>query len=166
MQTAMLASITANASVRVQQPFQSRRPQRALLVVRADAAVLEAPAAAAPAAAAVKTRRGVSRRFAEQLAKVPSKEVSLPPADAIRTVLSTASTKFTETLEASGNWAGPGRCWEQGPYAPVAALVADGAPARPHPSLLPPAAPPGGGVVAAADVLMPPLVHLCRSTPS
>jgi hypothetical protein len=77
------------------------RPQRAVQV-RAAAEVLDAPAAAAPAAAAKRlSKSGLSRRMLEQLAKVPGKEVSLAPLDAIRLVLSTATTKFTETVEAS-----------------------------------------------------------------
>lgn len=78
----------------------------AALVVRAaaldiealEAAAVEAAPAAAPAAAAPR-RRKTSRRFAEQLAKVPGKETALPPLEAIRLALDTASTKFTETVE-------------------------------------------------------------------
>lgn len=53
---------------------------------------------AVPAAAAPR-RRNTSRRFAEQLAKVPGKETALPPLEAIKLALETASTKFTETVE-------------------------------------------------------------------
>lgn len=65
----------------------------AALEADAAAAVVAAPAAAAP------RQRKTSRRFAEQLAKVPGKETALPPLEAIKLALETASTKFTETVE-------------------------------------------------------------------
>jgi hypothetical protein len=45
------------------------------------------------------SKRKVSRRFAAQRAKVPSKETALPALDAIKLCLETASAKFTETVE-------------------------------------------------------------------
>jgi large subunit ribosomal protein L1 len=45
------------------------------------------------------TKRKVSRRFATQLAKVPAKTTALPPLEALKIILDTATTKFTETVE-------------------------------------------------------------------
>jgi large subunit ribosomal protein L1 len=54
----------------------------------------------APLQTATSSRtRKASRRFNEQRDKVPPKTTALPPLDAIKTVLSTASAKFTETVE-------------------------------------------------------------------
>jgi large subunit ribosomal protein L1 len=51
------------------------------------------------AADPVARRRKSSRRFAEQLAKVPAKTTTLSPLEGIQAALSTASAKFTETVE-------------------------------------------------------------------
>ncbi len=40
-----------------------------------------------------------SRRFKEQQRKVPPRTEALPPLDALQTALTTASLKFTETVE-------------------------------------------------------------------
>ena len=40
-----------------------------------------------------------SRRFKEQETKVPAKTTSMEPAEALQAILSTASLKFTETVE-------------------------------------------------------------------
>src|SRR5690349_3835245 len=88
----------ARSSAAVQLPALRPRTQQRLVV--AAAAAVEAPPAAAPSQAAPAARdRKVSRRFAEQLAKVPGKETMLPPLDAIKLALSTASAKFDETVE-------------------------------------------------------------------
>ena len=97
----VVTMLTSSTSLQRVQPFQAR-PRHRFLRVRGSAAALEAPPVlAAPAAEAVKRSRNVSRRFAEQLAKVPGKEESLPPLDAIRLALGTSTTKFAETVEAS-----------------------------------------------------------------
>jgi hypothetical protein len=101
--------LRATATVGPQQRLQmvqQRRQQR--IVVTAAAAVdvealeaealLASPAALAAAAAPVR-RRKTSRRFAEQQAKVPAKETALPPLDAIKLALDTATAKFSETVE-------------------------------------------------------------------
>lgn len=44
-------------------------------------------------------RRGVSRRYASEKAKCPPKETNLAPLEALKLVLGTSSTKFTETVE-------------------------------------------------------------------
>ncbi|KAL4423727.1 hypothetical protein ABPG75_001028 [Micractinium tetrahymenae] len=95
-----------SSSIRVAAPqMQLVAPRVEDIIPRAaalDIAALEADAAAAvvaaPAAAAPR-RRNTSRRFAEQLAKVPGKETALPPLEAIKLALETASIKFTETVE-------------------------------------------------------------------
>ena len=95
------------------QPFkaQARPQQRNALRVCAAAAVggvdlaaLEemamVGAGAAPAAGSSPvSRRKMSRRFAAQMAKVPLRTSTLPPLDAIKVALETASAKFTETVE-------------------------------------------------------------------
>ena len=48
-------------------------------------------------------RRKASRRFTAERAKVPPKETSLPPLDALKLVLGTSSTKFVETVEVHAN---------------------------------------------------------------
>lgn len=87
----------------------AQQQQRHALTVTAAAAVdlesLEAAsiasvAATAPVAGAVtKGRRGASRRYNAEVAKVPSKTTALPPLDAITAALNTASAKFDETVE-------------------------------------------------------------------
>jgi large subunit ribosomal protein L1 len=47
----------------------------------------------------LRTNKKRSRRFKEMQSKVPAKTTALAPADAISTVLQTASTRFTETVE-------------------------------------------------------------------
>lgn len=101
----------ATASVGPQQRLQvvqQRRQQRVVVTAAAavDVEALEAealssasPAALAAAAAAPVSRRKTSRRFAEQQAKVPAKETALPPLDAIKLALDTATAKFSETVE-------------------------------------------------------------------
>lgn len=65
-----------------------------------EALEAESVATATPAIAATSSRGSkASRRYREQAAKVPAKTTSLLPLDAIKLVLSTASTKFTETVE-------------------------------------------------------------------
>eukprot|EP00887_Chlorella_sp_A99_P002523 scaffold6.g2523.t1 len=93
-----------------QQPFAAAfgGRRRAALPVRASssAAVAEAPVvldAPAAGAAAKRSAEKRSRRFAEQLQKVPGKETSLAPLEAIRLALSTATTKFPETVHAKLN---------------------------------------------------------------
>ena len=44
-------------------------------------------------------RRNVSRRYKTEFAKLPGKSAALAPKEAIELVLSTASAKFTETVE-------------------------------------------------------------------
>ena len=73
-------------------------PRAAALDIAALEADATAAAVASPVAAAPRQRK-TSRRFAEQLAKVPGKETALPPLEAIKLALETASTKFTETVE-------------------------------------------------------------------
>ncbi|KAI3432629.1 hypothetical protein D9Q98_004175 [Chlorella vulgaris] len=110
MQVAQPFRAASAPSHRVQCLQQQRRQQR--LVVRAqaaavDVAALEAeslasiaanPAAAATAATSAR-RRNSSRRLTGLLAKVPGKDTALPPLDAIKLCLDTATAKFTETVE-------------------------------------------------------------------
>lgn len=93
------------------QPAAPQQLQQQRLAVRAAAAAVDIDAltatalleqqAAAPVAdaAAVGRQRKMSRRFATEQTKVPAKEVALPPLDAIKLALDTASAKFTETVE-------------------------------------------------------------------
>lgn len=88
-----------------------KRPFRAAQnthVVRFNATVVRA--AAVDEAEAIDTtnvvlgsaepkRRGVSRRYKVEFAKTPGKDVAMGPKEAIELVLSTASAKFTETVE-------------------------------------------------------------------
>lgn len=60
--------------------------------------VASVPATTGPALDVARARKA-SRRYNEQRSKVPEKTIALPPLDAIKVVLSTASTKFTETVE-------------------------------------------------------------------
>ena len=94
------AKPTARPIVRAQR--LSCRPQSRHVVV-AVAAPEVAEVAAAPAQPAVLKSRKTSRRFAAEKAKVPPKETSLPPLDAIKLVLDAASTKFVETVEVHAN---------------------------------------------------------------
>ena len=89
------AALRSSNAPRPQRTLHARRQQ----VVLAAAAVEELVVAAPPAFPATKPRRGASRRYATQAAKVPPKETALPPLDALKLVLDTASTKFTETVE-------------------------------------------------------------------
>ena len=76
------------------------------LKVQAAAVDLEALEAESVAATAdtvpsgvVVKRRNASRRYKTESAKVPGKEKALAPLEAIELALSTASAKFTETVE-------------------------------------------------------------------
>jgi large subunit ribosomal protein L1 len=74
------------------------------LVVNAAAVDLEALEAetvadVASVAGVEPKRRNVSRRYKTEFAKVPGKSTALAPKEAIELVLSTASAKFTETIE-------------------------------------------------------------------
>jgi len=90
-------------------PFQQikHQQQHALHIAAAaavDLSVLEAEsvanvAAGAPAAAPAARRGKFSRRFAAESAKVPGKATAMGPLEALQLVLSTASAKFTETVE-------------------------------------------------------------------
>ena len=76
------------------------RPTVVAAAAAVDVAAPEAESVARPAPAAAPSRaRKTSRRFAEQLAKVPGRETALPPLDALKLCLDTASAKFTETVE-------------------------------------------------------------------
>ncbi|PSC70521.1 50S ribosomal L1 [Micractinium conductrix] len=95
------------AAVQLQQPLrvlrqQRRQPLTVTAAAAVDIAALEAAALdASPAtpAATPARRRRTSRRFATELSKMPSKETALPPLEAIKLVLDTASAKFAETVE-------------------------------------------------------------------
>jgi len=99
--------IAARAPAFTARPIhQMKHQQRLALATSAasvDVAELEAAsvAAATPAPAAPTTSRGkkASRRYRDQYAKVPAKTTALPPLDAIKIVLNTASAKFSETVE-------------------------------------------------------------------
>ncbi len=85
-------------------PMQQIKRQADLVASAAtvDMSALEAEsvAAAIPDVAAPTGRAAKgSRRYREQAAKVPAKTVALAPLDALNVVLTTASTKFTETVE-------------------------------------------------------------------
>lgn len=89
------------------QQKQILRRARALRVTAAAAVDLEALEAESVAATATveavaagsrKSKKG-SRRYNTENAKVPGKETSLAPKEAIELALSTASAKFTETVE-------------------------------------------------------------------
>eukprot|EP00890_Picochlorum_soloecismus_P003262 jgi/Picsp_1/3937/NSC_01449-R1_50s ribosomal protein l1 len=89
------------------QQNQILRRARALRVTAAAAVDLEALEAESVAATATgealaagskKSKKG-SRRYNTESAKVPGKETSLSPKEAIELALSTASAKFTETVE-------------------------------------------------------------------
>ena len=75
-----------------------------LNVAEIDFAALEAesvaslPDTARPASDVARARKA-SRRYNEQRSKVPDKTTALTPVEAINVVLSTASAKFTETVE-------------------------------------------------------------------
>ena len=78
--------------------------QRTMHVVAAAAVDLEALESASvadvsPGLGAEPKRRGVSRRYKTEFSKVPGKDAALAPKEAIELVLSTASAKFTETVE-------------------------------------------------------------------
>jgi len=103
-------SISQRGPGSVTRPVQKKQQQRFALHIAAAAAVdmelLEAESvasvAAAPPASAAATngsRRKMSRRFSSEIAKVPGKDVAMPPLDALQLVLSTASAKFSETVE-------------------------------------------------------------------
>jgi hypothetical protein len=81
---------------------QQQRPMMAAAaevdIAELEAQLLASPVTTASAAPAV-SRRNMSRRFQAEKAKVPAKEVSMPPLDAIKLVLGTSSTKFVETVE-------------------------------------------------------------------
>lgn len=85
---------------------QVRRQQKSALQITAAAAVdieaLEAASVAdvniSAATPSVRSRKS-SRRYSAEVAKVPGKETSLPPLEAIKLALSTASAKFSETVE-------------------------------------------------------------------
>lgn len=93
------------AGVAPKRPFRAAQNKH---VVRFNATVVRA--AAVDEAEAVDTsnvvlgsaepkRRGVSRRYKVEFAKTPGKDVTMGPKEAIELVLSTASAKFTETVE-------------------------------------------------------------------
>ena len=90
----------------LRQQIRHQRPALKASAAAVDVEALEAESAAslaatspAAAAGAAPRRPKMSRRFAEQLAKVPGKETALPPPEAIKLCLDTASAKFTETVE-------------------------------------------------------------------
>ena len=85
---------------------QIKHQQRHALQMTSAAAVdfealeAESLATVTPTPAATTSRGSkASRRYREQAAKVPSKTTALAPLDAIKLVLSTASAKFSETIE-------------------------------------------------------------------
>ncbi|KAI8105565.1 hypothetical protein M9434_000149 [Picochlorum sp. BPE23] len=76
-----------------------------MLAMRVSAAAVDLEALEAETVGAaepvgmVPKRRNVSRRYKTEFAKVPGKTTALAPKEAIELVLSTASAKFTETVE-------------------------------------------------------------------
>ena len=86
------------ATLRVQGKPQSRT----FTVVRAAAVDIDAIEAANVenvVVGAEPKRRNVSRRYKTEFAKIPGKSAALAPKEALDLVLSTASAKFTETVE-------------------------------------------------------------------
>lgn len=115
-----VSSLTGNAPQRLHAlplrasglSLQNRQPQCAIMVQRkmqsmrvsaaaVDLEALEAENVAdvAPVVGAELKRRNVSRRYKTEFSKVPGKSTALAPKEAIELVLSTASAKFTETVE-------------------------------------------------------------------
>ena len=80
---------------------QQRHSLHVTSVASIDIEALEAEsvATAIPPPAITSRGRKASRRYNEQAAKVPAKTSALAPIDALKIVLSTASTKFNETVE-------------------------------------------------------------------
>ena len=81
----------------------SRRVQlaRTPAVAAVDEAVLEEELATASLKVAqqVKRQRPRSRRFRDMMTKVPTRQTEMEPLEAVRRAKSTASTKFTESVE-------------------------------------------------------------------
>jgi large subunit ribosomal protein L1 len=84
-------------AIMVQRRMQSMRVSAA--AVDLEALEAENVADVAPVVGAELKRRNVSRRYKTEFSKVPGKSTALPPKEAIELVLSTASAKFTETVE-------------------------------------------------------------------